>query len=214
MTSEKTFVVEIDYDQDPECPTDWDGSWTLISFNTRHKSYRNPLDFLSSEINNETGVPDILDEEMKEKYEKGLLFFLSYFEHGQCVWSLKNELPVGCNCCFDSVRVAGIVVWENDEEELGPKTIEERKEDARNFLKIYTQWCNGEIYGYRAYLKSFCDHCDNEIQEERDSCWGFYSKEDMIDNLDLSDLPKDIEIEVVGKASFFLDEKDIRKALT
>jgi hypothetical protein len=56
---------------------------------------------------------------LRSKLRTGLAFFASYYQHGRCVWFLPGEGP---NCPWDSVRVAGLLVWEQPVENLGPKT--------------------------------------------------------------------------------------------
>ena len=41
-------------------------------------------------------------------------------------------------------------------------------------VKLYSDWCNGDCYGYRLVKLSKCDKCDQSQDEEIDSCYGFY----------------------------------------
>lgn len=210
MTDALKYRLKISYSEDTESPNEWDG-WKVKSFNNRHSNHIDPYSILSESVNPKTNLPDFTNTELQEKYEKGLLFFLSYYEHGNCIWSLINELPLGANCPFDSVRIMGIVVWEEDEDNLGEnKSIEYRKESARSFVETYTQWCNGEIYGYQLSTIKECPHCGQETEDEIDSCWGFYDKESMIDNF-IGYIPKGTEVEIVGNCDFFLDQSDLEK---
>ena len=45
---------------------------------------------------------------------------------------------------------------------------------ARQACEAYTQWCNGEVYGYDIERLTACPHCGQETAESIDSCWGFY----------------------------------------
>jgi hypothetical protein len=45
---------------------------------------------------------------------------------------------------------------------------------ARQACAAYTQWCNGEVYGYEVEVVTACGHCGSEQAEPIDSCWGFY----------------------------------------
>lgn len=107
---------------------------------------------------------------------------LSYYEHGLCLWRVAGELPSGANCPFDSVPLAG--VWLPDAETLasardyGGRTrrlfMQKR---ARRACEAYTQWCNGEIYGYAIERLTPCGECGGEHAEPVDSCWGFFGLE-------------------------------------
>ena len=156
------IVVYVEPDHDAEDPCDCDG-WKVHSFSLRHSNYKHPSDFDH--------------EELMPLLEKGLAFKLSYFEHGQCEWSLSGE---GYQCEWDSVSFAGLLVWEQDEGDLGPKTLEARKKDAAAFLETYTKWCNGECYYYRAVKVRDCPTCgkEEEIEDDYvDSCGGFIGGE-------------------------------------
>ena len=41
-------------------------------------------------------------------------------------------------------------------------------------VEIYSQWCNGECYGFRLSEVSKCDKCHQVEDKEIDSCYGFY----------------------------------------
>jgi len=141
-------TVEIWHDQDAPNPMDNDGSWKLYSFSTRHVNFKHPDEF--------RGIG------FTRKLQVGTAFLLSYYEHGNCVWSLRNEGP---QCQWDSVRTAGILVWEESPSNMGAKTLEERAKDARAFLKDYTAYCNGECYGYTI---------TDEQGEIINSCGGYF----------------------------------------
>ena len=104
---------------------------------------------------------------------------LSYFEHGLCLWSVAGELPAGCRCPWDSVAFAG--VWLPDAETLssarnyGGRTRRHfMRKRARQACEAYTQWCNGEVYGYEVEQLSACDHCGTERATIIDSRWGCF----------------------------------------
>ena len=92
---------------------------------------------------------------------------LSYFEHGLCLWSVAGELPAACRCPWDSVGFAGI--WLPDAETLesarnyGGRTRRHfMRKRARQACDAYTQWCNGEVYGYEIERVTVCPCCDEE----------------------------------------------------
>lgn len=104
---------------------------------------------------------------------------LSYFEHGLCRWSVAGELPDDASYQWDSVVFTGI--WLPDAETLeSAKTYGGRtrrhfmRKRARQACDVYTQWCNGEVYGYDIERITTCPHCGEEAEESLDSCWGFY----------------------------------------
>lgn len=165
--SEKVTVY-VDPDDDPENPAQQDSNWRHYSFSSRHYNYKHPERLGLSLERDEDGLPVVEDEELKQKLGEGLAFFLSYYEHGACAWSLLDQGP---KCQFDSTRIAGLLVWENDPEDLGAKTYEDRAKDAAGFLETYTKWCNGWVYGYRLE--------DPTGVLEESGCSGFYDLDEM-----------------------------------
>jgi hypothetical protein len=173
------LVINLWYDDMPENPCDYDG-WKVYSFSRRHGNFKHPEDLEG-------------DDDFTRKRKEGFAFPLSYFEHGQCLWSLSGELPPGANCPWDSVSLAGFIVWEGDEADLGPETFEDREKDARAFIDRYTMFCNGEIYGYTIEAFSKCGSCGQDEEAEVDfdlpSVGGYYGDDidgmviDMKDNI-------------------------------
>jgi hypothetical protein len=51
---------------------------------------------------------------------------------------------------------------------------------ARQACDVYSQWCNGDVYGYQVERVTACDHCGGEDAELVDSCWGFYGRDDCL----------------------------------
>jgi len=165
------LIVNLWHDDMPEDPNEMDG-WSAYSFSRRHGNYKNPED-ISDEDEDGNGVPDA---ELQKKLDAGLAFFLDYYEHGQCSWSLAGEGP---QCQFDTTRMAGLIVWEQDEGDIGATTVEDRRKDAKAFIERFTLWCNGEVYGYTVEAVTKCHACgaDEEgcVDFDLPSCGGFYS---------------------------------------
>jgi hypothetical protein len=157
----QTFRIRIYPDGDTPNPLeDWSEMGTILSLNRRRANF-NPSRVEFAIENDPDAVP------------------LSYFEHGQCLWSVAGELPAECRCPWDSVGFAG--VWLPDAETLASASnyggFTRRmflRKRARQACEAYTQWCNGEVYGYDIERLTVCPHCGEESAEPVDSCWGFY----------------------------------------
>ena len=144
-------VLTIDYDPDVERPDCGYQGWMPVSFGRRHSNFEHPDNFcLNKRVN--LGL--------RRKVQVGLAFWLSYYEQGLCAWFLRGEGP---QCRWDSVYVAGILIWTGKPSDLGAKTYEDRMQDARNFLEEYTDWCNGNCYWFSL----------EGPQVQLDSCGGF-----------------------------------------
>jgi hypothetical protein len=157
----QTYRIRIYPDPDVPNPLDdWSEMGSILSLNRRHGNF-DPQGVESSIETNPDTVP------------------LSYFEHGLCLWSVAGELPPGANCPWDSVTFAG--VWIPDAETLesaknygGSTRRHFMRKRARQACDAYTQWCNGDVYGYEIEHITTCPHCGEESTESLDSCWGFY----------------------------------------
>ena len=190
-------IVTLFNDDSPENPSADDCNWTLYSFSNRHHGFKHPDNFF------ENGKPKI---GIRRKLEVGTAFILSYYEHGQCAWSLQGTGP---QCQWDSVDVAGILVWEHPVKEMGAKTYVDRRKDAASFLEIYTCWCNGEVYGFFVEEEVIMPCGHKEIHSLDVGCGGFYGNdldymaEEIRDALD-----GDTEVVFKGEAKFLADYHD------
>jgi len=153
--------LELWHDPDTENPCDWECSWKVCSFSRKHINSVHPDKFLT-----ESGKWRF---EYARKADVGLVFPLSYFEHGLCQWSIMNE---GMQCLWDSVRLAGVAVWNGKPSDIGAKTHDDRMKDLRKFLQIYSDWCNGFCYGFSVI---------DDTGETLDSCGGFIGSDDAIE---------------------------------
>jgi hypothetical protein len=157
----QTLRIRIYPDYDTPNPLeDWSAMGSILSLSRRHANYH-------------PGSVDDLLEDHPDAVP------LSYYEHGLCLWSIAGELPPHLRCPFDSVGIAGF--WLPDAETLASarnyggftRRMFMRKR-ARQACEAYTQWCNGDIYGYDIERVTTCPHCGEESTESVDSCWGFY----------------------------------------
>jgi hypothetical protein len=160
----QTYRIAIYPDGDTPNPLeDWDEMGTLLSLNRRHGNY-DPEHIDLAIASNPDAVP------------------LSYVEHGLCRWSVAGELPATCHCPFDSVPFAGI--WLPDAATLasaaryGGRTRKLfMRKRARQACDAYTDWRNGEIYGFDIAHIHTCPCCGEEQTESVESVWGFYGLE-------------------------------------
>lgn len=156
------YTVELDYDSDAECPSEW-GGWKVISFNQRHVNFEDPYLHL--------GPPDAFGEPvpktlgLRRRLATGTAFILSCYVHSGTAWSLKGE---GMQCQWDTARIAGLLLWQGKVKDLS-KGYADRQKSARNFLRTYNAWCNGEVYRFAitrgAEEIAEADNCYNDDGE-------------------------------------------------
>jgi hypothetical protein len=157
----QTYRISIYPDGDTPNPLeDWSEMGTILSLNRRHANF-DPTEVEEAILHNPDAVP------------------LSDYEHGICLWSVAGELPAAARCRWDSVSFAG--VWLPDAETLesakpyGGRTRQLfMRKRARQACEAYTQWCNGDVYGYDVERVTVCPACGSEQSASLDSCWGFF----------------------------------------
>jgi hypothetical protein len=188
------LVINIWHDEMPCDPCEY--GWKVHSFNRRHANFMHPDNF---EYDN---------EEFEAKLKAGLAFPLSYYEHGQCLWSLGGELPAMAQCPWDSVGLAGFVVWDEKDDDIGAETVEDRRKYAAAFIARYTEWCNGNVFGYTVEAFSKCHACgkDEELTEEEanldlPSCSGYYGS-------DVEGMVIDLKDQIEGWADYEVEFKE------
>ena len=153
---------------------DCGGLGDIISLSRRHSSYD--------------------AERFSHYYKDKDCVVLSYFAHGDCIWSPAGKLPSGANCPWDSVDVAGL--WLPDKYltrdvlsplgKIGGKRRRAKAEElAAIACKVFTQWCNGHVYEYAVivYKARFSTYGDlmDALRDYRhdepvvdESCCGFH----------------------------------------
>ncbi len=141
----KPLYVTIDVCHGPSSPCEEDGMWQIYTFaDNKFNTDVEPTEYVKR-YDRATGKVTAANPALRHKIKVGLAFWLSYHEHGDGVWALRGEAPV---CQFDTVGLAGILVWEEPAANMGAKTVAERAKDARGFLDEYNQWANGYVHDW------------------------------------------------------------------
>lgn len=181
VVGNRIMFIKAAYDESRENPlTDWDSNGMLYSLSTRHANSISADTFKA--LRDSWGDDAVV---------------LSYYEHGRCVWfPVGGVAPAGVEFQWDGVLVAGVWVPEGCvEEELKGLTGQERRtravELAKQACEVYTDYVNGDVYGYdvKLYeLREETEDGENFYYDEpsdyrfktpiaEDSCWGFYGDE-------------------------------------
>lgn len=146
------FTAEIHYDQDTEMPYAGDEGLHIVVLHGRY------IDPSKGAIGSDPkAVQKWCDENDSDWYTVPLWMY----DHSGTVYRVGGENPF--HCPWDSGRV-GIIALKRSE--WGSEGVTEEKlfEYAQGVAETYSQWANGECFGY--ILK-------DEDGEEIDSCWGF-----------------------------------------
>lgn len=168
----KRFKLILEHDDCVESPCEG-GLWRVASFNRRHWSYADPEQYRDERGHLQIGI--------RRKLQCGTAFFLSYSEHGLCNWSLAGEQ--GYVDHWDVTSIAGIIFLE-DPSLIPPgldktKTYKAREASARKFLKIYTEWCNGNTWMFRLVNLSSSPWEDRDFDAEEVWDGGLIGDEDL-----------------------------------
>lgn len=188
---EKLILFGYGYHSETDNPCENDcGMGTMYSFNRRHI---NCLD------------PDDINSTILARHRKWAVP-LSYFEHGNCLWDVQSGERIGrCpDMQWDGTELAGIWVpndnllecmymtyrsWKKEKgltkvskEDRQKKYAEIMRKYAAQCCEVYTQWCNGETYGYSVALY---DALGDEV-DDLDSCGGFIGRETVAEALEES----------------------------
>ena len=139
IATDVKYRVRIEHDPDCESPAECDHTWRPYSFSTRHVNYREPTQFFD-----ERRGPKLW---LRNKLRVGLAFPLSYHEHGLGLWFIRGTKWTP-DALWDTVDLAGLLIWEDQPSDIGGKTVAERQKDAAAFLEEYSDWCNGNCHGY------------------------------------------------------------------
>ena len=177
----------------PTCPREWDNIGTMICFHRNYTTgdkhnYSSPLELMydladSYDSEEAESLEELYNDckiseseyfrKLKELADKNNLILPVYLlEHGDIKYITEDF-----NDSWDNGQV-GIIYASYDtiKSEYGD-TSEESLEKAKNCMKgeveTYSQWANGEVYGFRLIK---VDEYNKEI-EEIDSCWGFYGSD-------------------------------------
>jgi hypothetical protein len=141
----RNLKLEISHDFDVDEPDSGYDGWRLVSFGRKHSNYEAPGKYVKA-FDRRTGEITPATIGLTRKLNVGLAFFLSCYQHGLSCWSLKGEGP---QCPWDTAPLAGILIWTGKPGDIGAKTLDDRAEDARNFLESFNDWANGNCYWIR-----------------------------------------------------------------
>jgi len=166
------YVANIHIDYSPFDPREDDNFGTLIAFHSRC-DYSDNNDWTKEE----------LIEHIQEKDILSLPIYL--YEHGGIALSTTPF-----HCQWDSGQIGYIFVSHAEIIEwFGELNLEQAEKNLKAEIEEYSNYINGEVYGYQIYKKEDCEY-SNDIE----SCWGHIGYEwvqeavkDELDYLEESD---------------------------
>lgn len=186
--AEYQYTLVISYSDHAENPREWDNLGTFVSFDSNSSGAdevynHGPEQYLTGMIEEfKYGFEQrMLDKdefptldtllEIAEKYYVILPVFK--YEHSGVEYN-----TTGFSCRWDSGQIGFIYVSKEDfRKAYGWKRITKDRIAMVNAIlsseiKIFSQWANGNVYGFQLYYHDVEEH--HTSVDEQDSCWGFY----------------------------------------
>ena len=165
----KNHKISIFYDETPDSPRDWDNQGKMILL---HGNYDLPFENNSLDKEDTEEIQSFMDKVNKAG---GVVLPVYMYEHGNIALNTTRDYPF--NCQWDSSFIGFIYCEKKDFEGLKKSQVEK---NLVSEVKTYSQYLNGEIYGFSIEKKHTCKECHKEDNDLIDSCWGFYDIEESL----------------------------------
>jgi hypothetical protein len=142
------YTVDITVDDSYMTLADYTDAYEIIHF-TRNYLSDNVKDYID-----DNGQPL---KDTTKMLKSGKAFLIDMYEHGNAIFTLAGT---GMNCRWDTSRNAGLIILADDI--IDGITKKQREQYARDYLKQYTDYFNGEIYNVNItdergkYIDSIC----------------------------------------------------------
>ena len=160
--NEKLQIVQDDICEDPR---NWD-NLTIIATLEQNHSTIGDFQFKSS---------DELNEFVKDQGAIYSMPLYIYDHSGISLACFEDKVGYPYNDQWDAGCIGMVFTTEALLKEAGlfNSTKKEIIEYMKAEVDTYSQWCNGECYGFRLSKWSKCDKCNQVEDKEIDSCYGF-----------------------------------------
>lgn len=167
------FLIEVEQDESPESPRDWDNLGKMICFHGRY-NLGDKHDYNSDDYSGW--------EEQRKDIEKNedvcVILPLYLYDHGGITISTT---PFSCR--WDSGQIGWVYVSKSKvREEYSVKRITQDIIDKvtkilEGEVKTYDTYLRGEVYGYRIFKVEECN-LGHEHKNLVESSWGYYGDDE------------------------------------
>lgn len=148
-------IFQILYDECPSSPREWDNLGTIATWHRRHE-----LGDIQPECRPEEFIKDL--------GENWIILPVYMYDHSAIALSTG-----AFGCSWDSGQV-GFIYMSKEKLVFEGITEEQAIKSLKAEIEIYGQYVNGEVYGYVHLRRKACGECGQDVDEDIDSCWGFY----------------------------------------
>lgn len=182
------FTIELYYAEDTENPREWGNLGTLYS---NHRDYNWDgfgIEDLIEKVNGDIYADTIPWDKIAKDYYFQKVWI---YEHSGVALAVGDKNPFGVGYMAWDSGLLGVLAVEKSKacKEFGYKrpckALREKIEKSLGWeIETLDKWARGEVYGFISRDK---------FGEEIDSCWGFYSQEEAIQEA-IAALPKEKEV--------------------
>ena len=172
----KGYTIGIDYDPSPESPREWDNLGTIYSNHRRYDFDGHGIEELIEDVGGDVYDSVIPWDLIGKKYYYRKVWM---YDHSGVTIRTGENNPWGSGYMSWDSGLAGVIVCDKKKAmqvygyKKSCKSLEEKTlGHLDSEIKTLDKWVSGDIYGFII---------EDENGEEIDSCWGFYGREEAID---------------------------------
>lgn len=195
LTNDHNEIIEIHYDNSPLNPLEemntlfhYD-TWEMRSVSLQENNYAGIDDFVDSFLGEEafeTIESECLSKQLSQleflkiicqKLDRVGIFALPIlkYEHSLVKYYIGDHVDRWDGSVVGFAWNYKSTIYDQFSLKRLSKQMKAKLEEIISFdLTIYTNWCNGEVFGYKRFDSS---------GEEVDSCWGFYNSDNVLEEI-------------------------------
>ena len=177
------YLIEVDYDNHPQSPREYDNISTMICFHKRY-DLGDKHNYKSDDYDGWEEVKEAIMNDYKVLMIKPLYLF----DHSGITISTS---PFGCQ--WDSGRIGWVFIEEKNWIKMMGEDMDRSEERLERIIdgdvETYDKYLTGEVYQYKIYEVETCS-LGHEHKSLVESCGGYFGEEecrsegqDVLDNL-------------------------------
>ena len=185
--SNKDEVLGIYQDENPESPREWDNLGIMLCGHKRYElgdeqpKSREELDERLEELDPVIRLPLwLLDHSGLAMQTGSFAEDAQQWDSGQVGWIVATKKDILDN--FTGYDKNG--KRKPMKTKMTPQMVKDAERILRGEVETYSKYLGGFVYGFVIEKKDTCDKCQNVSSEHIDSCWGFYSYDEIWNHVD------------------------------
>tara|TARA_R110002051_G_scaffold35255_1_gene77774 strand:+ start:372 stop:974 length:603 start_codon:yes stop_codon:yes gene_type:complete len=159
--NEKLQIVQDDICEDPR---NWDNLTIIATLEQNHNTIGD-FQFKSS---------DELNEFVKDQEAIYSMPLYIYDHSGISLYCGNDTIPYPFNDQWDAGCIGMVFTTKKRLKGMEKTPRSKILDQMKTEVEIYSHYLNGNVYGFRLLKWSQCKSCDQEVDQEIESCYGFY----------------------------------------